>query len=219
MRVQSSQATDDSVYPSVPAEMIDAEAHANRVFILVNDTTRDCNGAFVVPARAVTDDTVNLMVCRGRGTICLAITAMHALKLGLTLQPHRGNARLDLDFTVSIEARNGISTGISAADRAKTIQAAIDPIIGARQITSPGHIFPVVAAEGGVLERPGYTEASLDIMSSAGCPSVAAFCIILSEDGGPASLDYLSKLALELDLKIGRISDVAARRAILERPV
>lgn len=194
------------------AEEIIDEARNGRMFILVDDEDRENEGDLIIPAQFATPDAINFMAKHGRGLICLAMTADRVKALGL--QPMRADneSRHQTAFTVSIEAREGISTGISAADRARTIQVAVDPARGRDDIVSPGHIFPLTARDGGVLVRAGHTEAAVDIARLAGLPSAGVICEIMNEDGTMSRLPDLIAFAQLHGLKIGTIADLIAFR-------
>ena len=151
-----------------PIEDIIADARDGKMFILVDDENRENEGDLVIPAQFATPASINFMAKYGRGLICLSMTSERIEALGLNLMSRDNNSRHQTAFTVSIEAREGVTTGISAADRAHTIQVAIDPSKTAADIASPGHIFPLVARDGGVLVRAGHTEAAVDISRLAG---------------------------------------------------
>jgi 3,4-dihydroxy 2-butanone 4-phosphate synthase/GTP cyclohydrolase II len=194
------------------AEEIIAEARAGRMFILVDDEDRENEGDLIIPAQMATPDAVNFMARFGRGLICLAMTQARADRLDLKLMGQTDGDRHQTAFTVSIEAREGVTTGISAADRARTIQAAIDEANDASAIVSPGHIFPLIAREGGVLVRAGHTEAAVDIARLAGLVPAGVICEIMNEDGTMARLDDLRLFAGKHSLKIGAIRDLIAHR-------
>jgi 3,4-dihydroxy 2-butanone 4-phosphate synthase / GTP cyclohydrolase II len=194
-----------------PEEIIN-EARNGRMFILVDDEDRENEGDLVIPAQMATPDAINFMVRHGRGLVCLALTKDRADQLGLEPMTQRNRSRLETAFTVSIEARDGITTGISAADRARTIAAAIDASNGPDALVSPGHIFPLVARPGGVLVRAGHTEAAVDVARLAGLNPSGVICEILREDGTMARLDDLMDFARAHGLKIGTIRDLIAYR-------
>lgn len=194
------------------AEALIDEARNGRMFILVDDEERENEGDLIIPAQMATPDAVNFMARYGRGLICLAITAERATILGLDRLPRSGGPGLGTAFTASIEAREGVTTGISAADRACTIAAAIDASRGAEAITSPGHVFPLIAQTGGVLVRAGHTEASVDVARLAGLNPAAVICEIMNDDGGMARRDDLLAFAATHGLKVGTISDLIAYR-------
>jgi len=193
-------------------ETIIEEAKNGRMFVLMDDENRENEGDLIVPAQMITADKVNFMAKYARGLICLSITAQRAKELELPPMTSNNQSRLGTAFTISIEAREGITTGISAADRAHTIQTAIDPAKGKEDICSPGHIFPLVAKEGGVLIRAGHTEASVDIAKLAGLIPAAVICEIMNDDGTMARLPDLLDFAKKHDLKIGTIADLIAYR-------
>src|SRR5829696_7633242 len=167
---------------STPEELID-EARNGRMFILVDDESRENEGDLVVPAQMATPDAINFMARHGRGLICLALTKDRADQLGLEPMTRTNRSRNETAFTVSIEAREGITTGISAADRARTIAVAIDANYGPEAIVSPGHVFPLIAKTGGVLVRAGHTEAAVDVARLAGLNASGVICEIMREDG------------------------------------
>jgi 3,4-dihydroxy 2-butanone 4-phosphate synthase / GTP cyclohydrolase II len=196
---------------SSPEEIID-EARNGRMFILVDDEDRENEGDLVIPAQMATPDAINFMAKHGRGLICLALTRPRVEQLGLDLMSRNNGTRHETAFTVSIEARDGVTTGISAADRARTIAVAIDAGKGRDQIVTPGHVFPLVAREGGVLERAGHTEAAVDVARLAGLNPSGVICEIMNEDGTMARLDDLVSFAQRHALKIGTIRDLIAYR-------
>ena len=152
---------------STPEEVIE-EARNGRMFILVDDEDRENEGDLIIPAQMATPDAINFMATHGRGLICLALTKARVDQLGLPLMSRHNGTRHETAFTISIEAKTGVTTGISAADRARTIAVAIDASNGPEAIVSPGHVFPLVAREGGVLVRAGHTEAAVDVARLAG---------------------------------------------------
>ena len=193
-------------------EEIIAEAKKGKMFILVDDPNRENEGDLIIPAQMITPEAVNFMAKYGRGLICLALTKQRTDELDLGLM-NPSNQKNDLTaFTVSIEAKKGITTGISAADRAHTISVAIDKASIKDDIVSPGHIFPVMAWAGGVLERAGHTEAAVDISRIAGLNPSGVICEIMSEDGSMARLPELIKFAKKHLLKIGTVSDLIKYR-------
>ena len=194
-----------------PEEIIN-EARNGRMFILVDDEDRENEGDLVIPAQMATPDAVNFMARHGRGLICLALTKDRADQLGLEPMTRTNRSRMETAFTVSIEAREGITTGISAADRARTIAVAIDANYGPEAIVSPGHVFPLVARPGGVLVRAGHTEAAVDVSRLAGLNPSGVICEIMREDGTMARLEELMDFARTHGLKIGTIRDLIAYR-------
>jgi 3,4-dihydroxy 2-butanone 4-phosphate synthase/GTP cyclohydrolase II len=193
-------------------EIIINEARNGRMFILVDDEDRENEGDLVIPAQMATPDAINFMVRHGRGLVCLAITKERSDQLGLEPMTRTNRSRMETAFTVSIEARDGITTGISAADRARTIAVAIDSSNGPDSLVSPGHVFPLVARPGGVLVRAGHTEAAVDVARLAGLNPSGVICEILREDGTMARLDDLMDFARNHGLKIGTIRDLIAYR-------
>jgi 3,4-dihydroxy 2-butanone 4-phosphate synthase/GTP cyclohydrolase II len=202
---------------SVP-EIIE-EAREGRMFILIDEEDRENEGDLVIPAQFATPAQVNFMAKHGRGLICLALTPERAETLGLDPMTPRNQTRMGTAFTVSIEAREGVSTGISAHDRALTIATAIDPTKDRRDIVSPGHVFPLTAREGGTLVRAGHTEASVDISRAAGLNPSAVICEIMNDDGTMARLPELVAFAQFHNLKIGAIDELIAYRRVQERLV
>ena len=205
-----------SVFASIP-EII-ADARAGRPFILVDSDDRENEGDIVIPAQFATDRQVNFMARHGCGLICLTITRERAAELRLRPMVERNGSPHGTAFTVSIEAARGVSTGISARDRATTIAAAIDPASGPADLVSPGHVFPLVANPGGVLARPGHTEASVDIARLAGLIPAGVICEIMSEDGNMARLPDLRRFARSHGLRIGSIEDLIRYRRETEEP-
>ena len=202
-----------------PLPEIIEEARQGRMFILVDEEDRENEGDLVIPAQFATPDKVNFMARYGRGLICLTLTPERTEQLGLDPMTPRNQTRMGTAFTVSIEARDGVSTGISAHDRALTIATAIDPTKNARDIVSPGHVFPLTAREGGTLVRAGHTEASVDISRAAGLNPSAVICEIMNDDGTMARLPELIAFAQFHNLKIGAIDELIAWRRVNERLV
>ncbi len=194
------------------AEDIVAEAQAGRMFVLADDEDRENEGDLVIPAQFVTPEAVNFMAKYGRGLICLALERQQVERLGLPLMAQQNATRFQTAFTVSIEAREGVTTGISAADRAHTIQIAIAPHAGPQNIVTPGHIFPLLARDGGVLARAGHTEAAVDIARRAGLIPAGVICEIMNDDGTMARLPDLVRMAQHHGLKLGTVSDLIAWR-------
>ena len=196
---------------SGPEELIN-EARNGRMFILVDDEDRENEGDLIIPAQMATPDAINFMATHGRGLICLAITPQRAEELDLGPMVRENGAQYGTAFTASIEAREGITTGISAADRARTVATAIDATNGPDRIVSPGHVFPLIAREGGVLMRTGHTEAAVDIARLAGLNPSGVICEVMKDDGTMARLDDLVTFAQRHNLKIGTIRDLIAYR-------
>jgi 3,4-dihydroxy 2-butanone 4-phosphate synthase / GTP cyclohydrolase II len=201
------------------AEDLIGEARNGRMFILVDDEDRENEGDLIVPAQFATPDAINFMARHARGLICLALTQARVEKLGLPLMSQQNGTRHQTAFTVSIEAREGVTTGISAADRAKTIAVAIQSESTRDDITTPGHVFPLLAREGGTLVRAGHTEASVDIARKAGLNPSAVICEIMNDDGTMARLPDLVTFAQKHNLKLGTIADLIAHRRLTERLV
>jgi 3,4-dihydroxy 2-butanone 4-phosphate synthase/GTP cyclohydrolase II len=196
----------------VPIEQIIEEARNGRMFVLVDDEDRENEGDLIIPAQMATPDAINFMATHGRGLICLALTRERVETLGLQPMTRTGRSRMETAFTTSIEAREGVTTGISAGDRARTVSVAIDAGKGPEDIVTPGHVFPLVAREGGVLVRAGHTEAAVDISRLAGLNPSGVICEIMAEDGSMARLDGLMRFARLHGLKIGTIRDLIAYR-------
>ena len=194
-----------------PEEIIN-EARNGRMFILVDDEDRENEGDLVIPAQMATPDAINFMATHGRGLICLAMTRDRVEHLGLELMSRNNGTRHETAFTVSIEAREGVTTGISAADRARTISVAIDGSKGRTDIVTPGHVFPLVAKDGGVLVRTGHTEAAVDVARLAGLNPSGVICEVMKDDGTMARLDDLIPFARKHRMKIGTIRDLIAYR-------
>lgn len=202
--------------PRASIDEIIEEARRGRMFILADDEDRENEGDLVIPAQFANAEAVNFMAHFGCGLICLALAPELVDRLGLPMMtPHNG-ARFQTAFTVSIEAKEGVTTGISAADRAHTIRTAIDPQKGPEDIVSPGHIFPLKAKPRGVLERGGQTEGSVDIARLAGLLPAAVICEIMNEDGTMARMPQLQAFANRHGMKIGTIADLAAWRRAKE---
>ncbi len=195
-----------------PIEDIINEARNGRMYILVDDEDRENEGDLIIPAQMATPDAINFMAKHGRGLICLAMASERVKALGLPLMAQHNGTRHSTAFTVSIEAKEGVTTGISAADRARTIAVAIDAAKGPEHIVSPGHVFPLVARDGGVLVRAGHTEASVDISRLAGLNPSGVICEIMNDDGTMARLPDLIPFARRHGLKIGTIRDLIAYR-------
>ena len=201
------------------AEDIIEEARAGRMFILVDDEDRENEGDLVIPAQFATPDAVNFMARHARGLICLAMTRQRVEQLGLPLMSQSNGTRHTTAFTVSIEARDGVTTGISAHDRAHTIAVATNPERGPTDIVTPGHVFPLMAREGGTLVRAGHTEAAVDIARLAGLSPAGVICEIMNDDGTMARLPDLVTFAQHHNLKLGTIADLIAHRRRTERLV
>ncbi|MBD24786.1 MAG: 3,4-dihydroxy-2-butanone-4-phosphate synthase [Candidatus Marinimicrobia bacterium] len=202
-----------------PVEEIIEDARNGRMFILVDDQDRENEGDLIIPAQMATPDAVNFMAKHGRGLICLSLPRLRVEKLGLPLLPAQNQSRLATAFTLSIEAREGVTTGISAADRARTIAVAIDPASLPRDLATPGHVFPLMAKDGGVLVRAGHTEAAVDIAKLAGLIPAGVICEIMNDDGSMARMPDLIKFAQHHGLKIATIADLIAYRRSKERLV
>lgn len=195
-----------------PIEAIIEDARNGLPYILVDAPDRENEGDVIIPAQFATPRAINFMAMHARGLICLAITGDRARQLTLAPMTSHNEAGHGTAFTVSIEAREGVTTGISAQDRAHTIAVAIDASKGPQDIVSPGHVFPLVAREGGVLVRAGHTEAAVDISRLAGLTAAGVICEIMNEDGSMARLPELVTFAQRHELKIGTIADLIAYR-------
>jgi 3,4-dihydroxy 2-butanone 4-phosphate synthase/GTP cyclohydrolase II len=196
----------------VPIEEIIEEARNGRMYILVDDEDRENEGDLIIPAQMATPDAINFMATHGRGLICLAMTKARCSQLGLAPMASENRESMETAFTVSIEAKEGVTTGISAADRARTISVAVDGSKGSDDIVSPGHVFPLTARDGGVLVRAGHTEAAVDISRLAGLNPSGVICEIMKDDGTMARMDDLIPFARMHKLKIGTIRDLIAYR-------
>src|SRR5918993_2526342 len=203
----------------VGTQAIINEARNGRMYILVDDDDRENEGDLIIPAQMATPDAINFMARHGRGLICLALGKDRVDALGLQPMTRNNRTSMETAFTVSIEAREGVTTGISAADRARTIAVAIDASNGPDAIVSPGHVFPLVARPGGVLVRAGHTEAAVDVSRLAGLNPSGVICEIMREDGSMARMPDLTKFAEAHGLKIASISDLIAYRRRTERLV
>ena len=199
-----------------PVEDIIADMRAGRMVILVDEEDRENEGDLVMAAEHVTADAVNFMARFGRGLICLTLTRERCERLQLPPMTARNGDKKGTAFTVSIEAAEGVTTGISAADRARTVQAAVAKNAQPDDLVQPGHIFPLQAVEGGVLMRAGHTEAGCDLAAMAGCSPAAMICEIMNDDGTMARLPDLQAFAAEHNLKIGTIADLIHHRSRVE---
>jgi 3,4-dihydroxy 2-butanone 4-phosphate synthase/GTP cyclohydrolase II len=202
-----------------PIEDILEDARNGRPYILVDAEDRENEGDVIIPAQFATPDQINFMAKHARGLICLSITAERARTLRLPPMASDNQSGHGTAFTVSVEAREGVTTGISAHDRAHTVAVAIDPTKGPDDIVSPGHVFPLVAKDGGVLVRAGHTEAAVDISRMAGLTPAGVICEIMKDDGSMARLPDLVAFAQLHGLKIGAIADLIAYRRRTERQV
>lgn len=200
-----------------PLDEIVEDAKKGRMFILIDDESRENEGDLVIPAQHCTAETINFMAKHGRGLICLALSRQRVEQLGLPLMAHGNESRMQTAFTVSIEAREGITTGISAADRARTIQVAIDPKATRADLATPGHIFPLLARDGGVLVRAGHTEAAVDIARLAGLNPSGVVCEIMNDDGTMARVPDLTRFCAEHGLKMLTVAELIRYRLQNER--
>jgi 3,4-dihydroxy 2-butanone 4-phosphate synthase/GTP cyclohydrolase II len=205
--------------PISAIEDIIEDARQGRPYILVDAEDRENEGDVIIPAQFATPDQINFMAKHARGLVCLAITYERARQLRLPPMSHDNQAEHGTAFTISIEAREGVTTGISAHDRAHTIAVAIDPTKDSDDVVSPGHVFPLVAREGGVLVRAGHTEAAVDIARLAGLNPAGVICEVMNDDGTMARMPDLVSFAQLHGLKIGTIADLIAYRRRTERQV
>ena len=195
------------------------DAKQGKMFILVDDESRENEGDLVIPASKVSPKSINFMAKHGRGLICLALNQNQINKLNLQLMSPSNNSRTQTAFTVSIEAKKGVTTGISAHDRAHTIKTAIKDNAKSKDIVSPGHVFPLISKNGGVLVRAGHTEASVDISRLSKCGSSAVICEIMNDDGTMAKGKDLFSFIKKHKLKMGKIDDLIAYRLNREKLV
>ncbi len=193
-------------------ENIIEDLKQGKMVILVDDEDRENEGDLVIPADNISPETINFMAKFGRGLICLTLTEEKAKKLKLPLMVQENEAKLGTNFTVSIEAAEGVTTGISASDRSQTVKAAINPNADEKSIVRPGHIFPLIAHSGGVLYRAGHTEAGCDLAQIAGYQPYSVICEILNDDGSMARLDDLKKFSQEHSIRIGSIAELIEYR-------
>mgnify|MGYP000843993243 FL=1 len=208
--------TTPTTVPISPVEDIVADMRAGRIVILVDEEDRENEGDLVLAADHVTADGINFMARYGRGLICLTLTRERCERLQLPPMTARNGDKKGTAFTVSIEAAEGVTTGISAADRARTVQAAVAKNAVPEDLVQPGHIFPLQAVDGGVLMRAGHTEAGCDLASMAGCSPASVICEIMKDDGTMARLPDLQVFAAEHGLKIGTIADLIEYRSKTE---
>jgi 3,4-dihydroxy 2-butanone 4-phosphate synthase/GTP cyclohydrolase II len=202
--------------PVAPVEEIVAEIQAGRMVILVDEEDRENEGDLVLAAEHVTPEAINFMARFGRGLVCLTLTRERCERLKLPPMVARNGTKMGTAFTVSIEAAEGVTTGISAADRARTVRAAVARDARPEDLVQPGHIFPLQAVEGGVLMRAGHTEAGCDLAAMAGLTPAAVICEIMKDDGTMARLPDLQLFAAEHGLKIGTIADLIGHRSRTE---
>ena len=203
---------------SPTAELI-AEAQAGRMFILVDDEDRENEGDLIIPAQFATPQALAFMMRHARGLICLAMTGQQVERLGLPMMAVANQMRHQTAFTVSIDARVGTTTGVSARDRAHTIALAINPESTAQAVVTPGHVFPLVARQGGTLIRAGHTEAAVDLSRMAGLLPAGVICEIMNEDGTMARLPDLVAFSQRHGLKLGTIADLIEYRSRTEKYV
>ena len=200
-----------------PIKEIIKDAKKGKMFILVDDKDRENEGDLVVPGSKCNSKSINFMAKHGRGLICLALSKSQVEKLKLPLMSRTNKSRMQTAFTISIEAKKGISTGISAYDRAKTIKTAINPKVKKSEIVSPGHVFPLVARSGGVLERAGHTEASVDISKLSNLNPSSVICEVMNEDGRMARLNDLFRFSQKHKIKLASIEDLISYRLKYEK--
>ncbi|MGA7396605.1 MAG: bifunctional 3,4-dihydroxy-2-butanone-4-phosphate synthase/GTP cyclohydrolase II [Solirubrobacterales bacterium] len=205
--------------PFSPIEEALEDIRRGRMIIVCDDEDRENEGDLVMAAQFATPEAINFMVKEARGLVCLALTPTRCEQLGLSLMTAKNEAPLETAFTVSIEAAEGVTTGISAHDRAHTVQVAIDPEAGPRDLVVPGHVFPLKAKEGGVMERTGHTEASVDLARLAGLSPAGVICEVMNEDGTMARVDDLKTYAAKHELKMITIADLIKYRRKNEKLV
>ena len=193
------------------------DAKKGKMFILVDDKNRENEGDLIIPASKCDSKSINFMAKHGRGLICLSLTKKQIDNLRLPLMSPNNKSRMQTAFTISIEAKKGITTGISAQDRSKTIRTAINPKAKKNDIVSPGHVFPLVARNGGVLERAGHTEASVDISKLSNLNPSSVICEVMNEDGRMARLNDLYKFSKKHKIKLASIEDLISYRLKYER--
>jgi len=213
---------DFEVMPSDPLRRVElaiADLKAGRMVILVDDEDRENEGDIVIAAEKVTPEAINFMAVHARGLICLSLTSAQVERLGLTMMATNNKSAYETAFTVSIEAREGVTTGISAADRAHTTLVAIDPGVTPRDIVTPGHVFPLQARDGGVLERVGQTEGSVDLARMAGLTPAGVICEIMNNDGTMARLPDLEVFGRKHNIRIVAVADLIKYRMRKERVV
>ena len=195
------------------------DAKRGKMFILVDDKNRENEGDLIIPASKCNSKSINFMATHGRGLICLALTKKQVDNLKLPLMSSVNKSRMQTAFTISIEAKKGITTGISAQDRARTIKTAINPKVKKSEIVSPGHVFPLVARRGGVLERAGHTEASVDISKLSKLNPSSVICEVMNEDGRMARLKDLFVFSKKHKIKLASIEDLISYRLKYEKLV
>jgi 3,4-dihydroxy 2-butanone 4-phosphate synthase / GTP cyclohydrolase II len=193
------------------------DAKKGKMFILVDDKDRENEGDLVIPGSKCNSKVINFMAKHGRGLICLALSKKQIDNLKLPLMSPSNKSRMQTAFTVSIEAKKGVTTGISAYDRARTIKTAINPKVSRKDIVSPGHVFPLVARRGGVLERAGHTEASVDISKLSNLNPSSVICEVMNEDGRMARLNDLFKFSKKHKIKLASIEDLISYRLKYEK--
>ena len=194
-----------------------SDAKRGKMFVLVDDEGRENEGDLIIPASKVSAKSINFMAKYGRGLVCLALSQLQVNRLNLSLMSPSNDSRIQTAFTVSIEAKKGVTTGISAHDRSHTIKTAIRKNATSKDIVSPGHVFPLVSKSGGVLVRAGHTEASVDISKLSKCGSSAVICEIMNDDGSMAKGKQLDNFAKKHKLKLGKIDDLIAYRLNREK--
>lgn len=209
--MKNDTSSDLARYIAAPEEII-AACQAGHMVVLADDEDRENEGDLVIPAQFATADIINFMAKHARGLICLAMEPKRIERLGLPMMSQLNGTRHQTAFTVSIEAREGVTTGISAADRARTIHVAIADDASPQHIVTPGHVFPLMAREGGVLARAGHTEAAVDIARLGGLTPAGVICEIMNEDGSMARLPDLVAFAQKHNLKLGTVADLMAYR-------
>ena len=205
--------------PIANTQSIIKDLQAGKLVIIVDDEARENEGDLLIAAEKITPESINFMSKYGRGLICLTLTAEHCQRLKIPLMVSETNDQLTTNFTISIDAKEGVSTGISAQDRAHTVLSAVNPNAGPNDVVQPGHIFPLMAQPGGVLTRAGHTEAGCDLARLAGFASAAVIVEILNDDGTMARRDDINSFATQHQLKVGTIEDLIRYRVQHERTV
>ncbi|MGB1361087.1 MAG: 3,4-dihydroxy-2-butanone-4-phosphate synthase [Alphaproteobacteria bacterium] len=204
--------SNDLLTKITPIETIIEQAKAGKMYILVDDEDRENEGDLVIASEFADANAINFMATHGRGLICTAITQQRADELNIKLQERMNNEPFGTAFTTSIEAKEGVTTGISAPDRAKTVSVIVDATKNSNDIVTPGHTFPIIANEGGVLSRTGHTEATVDISRIAGLYPSSVICEIMNEDGTMARLPQVIEFAEKFGLSVGTIADLVEYR-------
>src|SRR5579862_1388966 len=218
-KTTTTEKTEASATPFATIEEALEEIRAGRMVVVCDDENRENEGDLTLAAQFATPEAINFMAKEGRGLICLSLTPERCEELGLELMAAKNESSFETPFTVSIEAREGVTTGISAHDRARTIQVAIDPETHPRDLVQPGHIFPLKARSGGVLERTGQTEAAVDLARLAGLIPAGVICEVMNDDGTMARVPDLERYCRSHGLKMISVADLVAYRRRTEKLV